>query len=79
MSKDGKPINKRYLEVNLPTFLQESIDDFLRAEINDDSLLDCYSMELKSDINVCEVEQLITEEQAWYLREKYFGFKKGEF
>ena len=40
------------------------------------SLWDCYYCELQSDINVAEVEQIITSEQAWYLRRKYLGITK---
>ena len=61
--------DKTYLEKNLPDWLEESIQNYLN---NKDTLSwDCYYCELQSDINVCEVENLISSEQAWYLREKY--------
>ena len=63
-----------YNECNLPKWLEESIQNYENNK--DTSLWDCYYCELQSDINVCEVEELITEEQAWYLREKYLGLKK---
>lgn len=34
--------------------------------------------ELNADINAAEVEQEITPEQAWYLREKYLRMERGE-
>ena len=33
--------------------------------------------DLQTDINVCEVEQMITSEEAWRLREQYLGLQKG--
>lgn len=61
--------SKKYLECNLPEWLQESIQNYL--DNYETSLWDCYYCELQSDINVCEVENLITSEQANYLRQKY--------
>lgn len=34
--------------------------------------------ELNADINAAEVEQEITGEQAWYLREKYLRMKRDD-
>lgn len=34
--------------------------------------------ELNADINSAEVEQEISSEQAWYLREKYLRMKRGD-
>lgn len=36
-------------------------------------LLDCYLDETNSSINVCEVENLISKEQANYLRKNFYG------
>ena len=63
-----------YNECNLPKCLEDSIQNYDKNK--NTSLWDCYYCEFQSDINVCEVEGLITEEQAWYLREKYLGLKK---
>lgn len=65
-----------YLECDLPVFLQNSIrqmqESWTRLDAGQkDNLWDCNWCELQSDINVCEVEQLITQQQARYLREKY--------
>ena len=56
-------------EKNIPCFLAESIKNLENA--NKSSLLDCYLDEVNSSINVCEVENLISKEQADYLRKKY--------
>lgn len=56
-------------DFGLPTFLERSIQNYKQ---NENSLLwDCYYCELQSDINVAEVEQMISPEQANYLRKKY--------
>ena len=68
-------MESEYLECNLPEWLCESIRNFENGK--DSSLYDCYYCELQSDINVCEVESLITEEQAWYLRRKYLEIERG--
>lgn len=71
-------MDKSYNEYGLPKWLQESIDIYKN---NTNKMIDdCLYCELQSDINVAEVEQLITSEQAWYLREKYLGLnQKGDF
>lgn len=35
-------------------------------------------VELNSEINVCEVDDIISSDQAWYLREKYLGMRKED-
>lgn len=68
-------MERHYLECNLPVWLEQSIQEY--QEQKDSSLWDCVYCELQSDINVAEVEQLISSEQAWYLRGKYLGLEKG--
>lgn len=68
--------NKEYLECDLPKNLNESLISYKNALLKIKNgeryfQLDCDYCELKSNINVAEVEQLITPEQAKYLREKY--------
>lgn len=79
----GLPNNKSYLECGLPEWLKKSINKM--AEIweqldrgEENYRWDCYYCELQSDINVAEVEQIISSEQAWYLREKYLRISKEE-
>lgn len=75
-SDTGLPIDKEYLECNLPGYLQKTIDKMKSAwnkvDNGEDYLhLDCDFCELQSDINTAEVGRAISSEQAWYLREKY--------
>lgn len=58
-------------EKNVPTFLLESIENLKTAKKKKSSLLDCYYDELNSTINVCEVENIISNDHANYLRKKY--------
>ena len=60
-----------YYDKNIPSFLAESINNIKKAKKKRSSLLDCYLDETNSSINVCEVENLISKEQADYLRKKY--------
>ena len=74
--KTGKPLDQSYLEYELPMFLQESIrqmnESWEKLDAGkEDSIWDCNWCDLQSSINVCEVEQLITSEQANFLRKKY--------
>lgn len=57
-------------EQNLPIFLQESIDNIKRKN-KKNPFYDCYIEELRSNINVCKVEDLISKDHADYLRKKY--------
>ena len=73
---NGKPVDNSYLECNLPEFLASSLSvykDALEKSQNGKqvSLMDCYYCELQSDINSAEVNNIISSEQAWFLREKY--------
>ena len=72
----GLPVDKEYLECDLPKYLQESLKKMKAAwnkvDNGEDYLhLDCDFCELQSDINTAEVGCVISSEQAWYLREKY--------
>ena len=57
----------------LPGFLLDSIKEYRKAIRKDSTLIDCYSDQLNSSINVAEVENLISKEQANRLRSRYFG------
>lgn len=79
--KSGRPKDRSYLERGLPTFLQESIAVMQSAWEKLDRgenyfRWDCDYCSLQSDINVAEVEQMISSEQAWYLREKYLRIER---
>ena len=58
-------------EEMVPEFLKEGIILVKKGRKKNDLLLDCYLDELNSSINVCEVESLISKEQADYLRNKF--------
>ena len=60
----------------LPVFLIDSINEYRKAVRKDSTLIDCYSDQLNSSINVAEVEHLISKEQADRLRTRYF-YKKN--
>ena len=70
LNLDQELYNPAY-DKNIPAFLAESIDNIKKAKKKRSSLLDCYLDETNSSINVCEIENLISKEQADYLRKKY--------
>lgn len=57
----------------LPEFLNDSIDDYRKSVRKRTTLIDCYSDQLNSSINVAEVESLISKETAQRLRKRYFA------
>lgn len=57
----------------LPGFLLDSIKEYRKAIRKDSIRIDCYSDQLNSNINIAEVENLISKEQANRLRTRYFG------
>ena len=70
-----------YFECDLPLFLSTSLEAMKRAWEKMDRgeeyyEWDCDFCDLQSSINVAEVEQLISPDQAWYLREKYLGLER---
>ncbi|MCI9440393.1 MAG: helix-turn-helix transcriptional regulator [Ruminococcus sp.] len=77
----GRPKDNSYLECGLPDFLQSSIRAMEDAWRKLDSGIeylrwDCDYCSLQSDINSAEVNQLISSEQAWFLREKYLRMER---
>ena len=78
----GLPENKAYLECGLPPYLQISLENMKKSwEIEDNGKRDLhwelYWCELNADINSAEVDQVISPEQAWYLREKYLRMERN--
>lgn len=63
--------DKKYLEVNLPEFLQNDIDAYIEGEKNNSTLLDALWDEVYGSINSALYGNQITDEQAKYLRAKY--------
>lgn len=81
IDSDGLPEDKNYLECGLPQFLIESIKAMEKAwdmiDNNQEYIRwDCDFCNLQTDINIAEVEQMISSEQAWYLREKYLRIER---
>lgn len=58
-------------EDNIPDFLKKDILFLKNKKNKKDPLLDCYMDEANSSINVCLVENIISKDQADYLRNKY--------
>ena len=65
-------LEREEARTSLPEFLLRSISEYRKAIRNDSGLIDCYSDQLNSSINVAEVEHLISKEQADRLRARYF-------
>ena len=65
-------LEKEEAKITMPGFLWDSIVDYRKAIRTDSTLVDCYSDQLNSSINVAEVENLISKEQADRLRARYF-------
>ena len=71
VNEHGYPINKDYLEANLPDALQRGIDELNNCD--DPYNIDLYQDELYSDINREYVGGMISDEVAKYLRKKYLS------
>lgn len=77
----GLPTDKSYLECGLPLYLQESLEQAKEAWAKLDRgeeyyRWDCDFCNLQADINSAEVNGEISEEAAWYLREKYLNMER---
>lgn len=82
-NETGLPQSKEYLECDLPPYLQDSLENMIASwKIIDSGETDLHWdlawCELNADINSAEVEQEISSEQAWYLREKYLRLEKDD-
>ena len=80
-SATGLPNDMAYFECDLPQFLSDSIEAMKKAWEKLDRgeeyyEWDCDFCDLQSSINAAEVEQVISPDQAWYLREKYLGLER---
>ena len=65
-------MEKEYLEINLPAYLQEDIDNLVEGRrLNLSLRLDALYNEVQSSINIAMYGGQIDEEQANYLRDKY--------
>lgn len=79
----GMPTDETHFECGLPKYLSKSLENMKKSwEIVDSGKRDmhwdiCWC-ELNADINSAEVENLISSEQAWYLRRKYLRMEKRD-
>lgn len=69
-------------EASLPQYLQSSLEQYKKAysrHMHDKeyTAFDCDYMEFQSDINVMETNGEISEETAWFLRQKYLGMERN--
>ena len=71
--EDLLSLEREEAKTSLPGFLLDSINEYRKAIRKDSTLIDCYGDQLNSSINVAEVENLISKEQANRLRARYFG------
>ena len=55
--KDGKPLDKLYLEKNLPKYLDHDIKAYVKGLVGHSSLLDCLRGELYGSINSAEWDE----------------------
>lgn len=77
-NETGLPESKEYLERGLPLYLQASLRNMIASwEIVDIGGEDYHWDMTWSELNA-EVEQEISTEQAWYLREKYLRMNRED-
>ena len=63
---------KEYYEINLPGYLQHDLDAIKEGKWP----YDCLWGELYGSINCAFIDGDITEDHAWYLREKYLDMER---
>ena len=63
---------KEYYEINLPGYLQHDLDAMKEGKWP----YDCMWGELYGSINCAFIDGDITEDHAWYLREKYLDMER---
>lgn len=63
-------------EQTLPAYLQLSIQEWKDGLENHSSMLDCLWGDLYGSINSARYDYVITDDEAWYLREKYLGLER---
>ena len=59
----------------LPRYLKKDIEAWEKGVMEKSRLLDCYYCELQASINMAYYENLITMEQADYMRRIYLGLE----
>ena len=66
---------KEYYEINLPGYLQHDLDAMKEGKWP----YDCLWGELYGSINCAFIDGDITEDHAWYLREKYLDMERVRY
>lgn len=66
-----KFIDSKYVGFNIPTMLEESIENVVMGRENQDSLLDCYEMDVYGLVNMFYNSNALTKEQANIIRRLY--------
>jgi hypothetical protein len=74
----GKPVDKSYLEMNLPGYLQKDLDSYKAGNQEDSLEMEPLWYDLYATINEALNEEDISDEMAKYLRNKYLFKKRGE-
>jgi len=65
-------------EKTLPTFLKNDILALEKGYKDNSTLLDCLYCEVQGSINSAFYGRQISEDEAWFLREKYLGLKRSD-
>ncbi len=65
--------NEELFEATLPSFLKNDIDALATGYKNKSDLLDCLYCEVQGSINSAFYSDMITEDEAAFLRKKYLG------
>ncbi len=65
--------DQRMMELTLPRYLKDDIENFVQGKQSGSSLLDCLWGEVYGSINSAYYDNEISEEQAKYLRKEYLG------
>lgn len=65
------------VDFEIPDYLQENIDNLIKARKEERLDIDCEEDELISNINRAWYSRDITEDQAWILRRKYLWWNRG--
>lgn len=73
----GKPLDKTYLEMNLPRYLQKDLDAYKAGNQEDSLAMEPLWYNLYATINEALNEDDISDEIAKYLRSKYLFKKMG--
>ncbi len=75
-TEQNKLYSKEILEKNLPSYLENDLNNLKEGMKNNVSYLDCLIDELQGSVNSAYVDGEISEEQCDYLYKKYIRMEK---